>query len=203
MEITLLGTHDWKQWRNDGATEVGPFEVFRITGNEVIGDENVALGELPSTTFGRSYAVNGPMAVPASGYGVYQSGPEVLVAYDTGTPAVGDSYGPKPSQGTVVKNYPATCECLGIVDSTNKIMRARWHPIDHIIGKLAGSLSQGSTATVNVWAGAGGSEAVITSLTVTGRDWLMKTGATAIASGKKVVVEWIDGVPYVVEAECP
>ncbi len=50
-----------------------------------------------------------------------------------------------------------------------------------VAGTLAGSLSQGSTATVNV-----GSD------TVTGRDKVMKTGATAIASGKKCYIAWND-----------
>jgi hypothetical protein len=71
-----------------------------------------------------------------------------------------------------------------------------------IIGKLDGALSQGGSATVSVWGGAGGSEAD-TDVNITVQDWLMKTGATAIASGKKVVCQFINGVWYATEAECP
>jgi len=31
----------------------------------------------------------------------------------------------------------------------------------------------------------------------------MKSGASAIASGKKVIFEWINGIAYITEAECP
>ena len=82
-------------------------------------------------------------------------------------------------------------------------MLARLDTINIIIGKLAGSLSQGSSAMINVWAGVAGSEAVVASLTLSANDWLMTPGATAIASGKKVLVQWVNGIAYVTEAECP
>ena len=157
----------------------------------------------PSATFVRSYAVNGDLPVEKEKFGQCYTSGWVRFAYDTGTPANGDCYGAKPSQWTASANYPAILDCFGILDSTDKIALGYLHPIDHIIGKLAGALGEGNYATVNVWCGAGNSEAVITSMTVTAYDWLMKSGATDIASGKKVVVDWINGVPYVTEAECP
>lgn len=70
-----------------------------------------------------------------------------------------------------------------------------------VIGKLDGSLSRGGSATVSVWSGGGGSESD-SGANITARDWLMKSGATAIAAGKKVVCRLINGTWYVTEAEC-
>jgi len=71
-----------------------------------------------------------------------------------------------------------------------------------VIGKLDGALSQGGSATVSIWGGEGGEE-TDTNVDVVAYDWLLESGADDIASGKKVVVEWINGVPYVTAAECP
>lgn len=73
-----------------------------------------------------------------------------------------------------------------------------------IRGKLAGSLSQGGTATLNVWHWNGSTD-VASGETLTVYDWLLKSGATAIASGKKVVCELdiASGRYYVTAAECP
>jgi hypothetical protein len=130
------------------------------------------------------------------------TGPVVLVAYETGTPSIGDGYGAKPDQFTAAVNYPECLICRGIYDSTNKIMWANLHIIEEVIGKLDGALSQGGSATVSIWSGEGGSE-VDTGINITAYDWLMKSGADDIAAGKKVLIRWINGVPYVTEAECP
>ena len=71
-----------------------------------------------------------------------------------------------------------------------------------IIGKLDGSLSQGGSATLSIWSGVPGSEAD-SGYNVIVHDWVMKSGATAIASGKKCVAQLIGGSWYVTQAECP
>lgn len=128
MNCYLLGTPNWTQWRNDGAETVGPFQVFKIIDNEVVGDENVAIGELPDGE-GSVFAVNGLVAVEAGRWGGYQTSTEFLVAYDGDAPAVGDLYGPKAGQGTAAKDgAPAIFQCLGPGHETHKIMRARLLP---------------------------------------------------------------------------
>lgn len=72
---------------------------------------------------------------------------------------------------------------------------------DHLLGKLDETLSQGGSATVSVWSGPAGSE-TDTGLNVTAYDWLMKSGATAIASGKKVFLTRVCGRLYATNAEC-
>lgn len=70
-----------------------------------------------------------------------------------------------------------------------------------LLGKLDGSLSVGGSATVSVWAWNGSSFAD-TGQNITAYDWLMKAGSTAIAAGKKVVCQSINGIYIVTEAEC-
>ncbi len=71
-----------------------------------------------------------------------------------------------------------------------------------VVGKLDGSLSQGGTATVSVWEW-NGSAFADRGDNITVHDWLMKVGATAIASGKKVTCVMMNGIWVVWEAECP
>jgi len=159
----------------------------------------------PSTTFrGPSwYAVTSGESVAQNGTGQLRFEGTCRIAYDSGTPAKFETYGVKPSQFTASKGFPGLAIAVHrIENSTRKWMLGTLEPANEFIGKLAGSLSQGSTAAVTIWAGAGGSEAATSFSNITCRDWLMKSGATAIASGKKVVVRYINGTPYVVEAEC-
>ncbi len=190
-------------FRNDASEDIPAYACMRVTGLDTTSPRRVYTVTKPDTTFGRLYLFNGPVVCKYSGSkrGTAQAMPIIRASYDTGTPANGEGWGPKPSQWTLAKSYPEVALVQG-VDASRGFLVAQWHPIDILIGKLAGSLSQGGSATMNVWAGTANSEAVISSLTVTVYDWLMKSGATAIASGKKVVAKNINGNWYVIEAEC-
>jgi hypothetical protein len=190
--------------------EVAPaYGVCRITGPDTLPTvdavNNVIAIDKPSTVFTRLYAVIGPQAIAAGQYGAVTLDPFVEVLFDSGTPNNGEGWGPKANTWTVTKNYPTAVSVLGKIAAGGALPDRIWgqlSPINAVIGKLAGSLSQGASATVNIWGGAAGGETVISSLTLMGQDWLMKSGATAIASGKKVQCTWINGIWYVTEAEC-
>lgn len=156
----------------------------------------------PSTTFRRIYAVNGAtdVAYQQTG-GCYLSGTR-KVLYDAGTPAAGEGWGPKAGQFSLTANYPRVANVMGIDDSTSKILRADIGPIDILIGKLAGALAQGSTATFNVWGGASGSETVITSVTVTVRDKFMATGAADLASGLWGLAQFVNNTWILSQVQC-
>lgn len=197
-------------FKNNGGETMPAYGVGRITGVSI---DALAVPwhlniDKPSSTFGRHYLVNGDQDVGDGllGYGYLLDAGNPLpltFLHDNGTtPAAGQEWGAKPGQWSLSINYPAICNVLGEVDSTNHYVVGIGHPIDTLIGKLAGSLSQGSSATMNVWAGAGNSEAVISSMTVTVYDWLIISGGDPISSGKKVVAKYIDGVLYCIEAEC-
>ena len=108
-------------------TPSSPFGVFSITDSEKRTGRIVYVGEEPASD-SVAYAVNGPKNCTASNrFSIYQTGFELHLAYDGEEPTIGDKYGPKAGQSKAVKDgTPALWECTGIVDATNKIMRARW-----------------------------------------------------------------------------
>jgi hypothetical protein len=128
--------------------------------------------------------------------GISKNRPVVKVLYDTGTPAAGETWGPKPNQFTASKGYPGFT-VLGVVDSDAKVMLARVEPYDTIIGKLTGALTDGAN-TVNMWAGDGGSEAVASGWTVSARPWFdIGSCAYPVSTTAKVVCKYIDGQWYI------
>lgn len=83
----------------------------------------------PSTTFARDYVVNDALQIESKKWGQAFISGWVQFAYDTGTPAVGESFGAKPSYWTASKNYPAILDCYGVTDATNKIALGYLHNI--------------------------------------------------------------------------
>lgn len=77
------------------------------------------------------------------------------------------------------------------------------HPTK-LLGKITTSaLAVGGSATIAIWRW-NGSAYVDTTVTLTAYDWLMKTGATSISVGKKVIIEYFADSSrwFVTEAEC-
>ncbi|HEY1603844.1 MAG TPA: hypothetical protein VGG64_29855 [Pirellulales bacterium] len=191
----------WLGWRNDGSSTCPAHGVVRITGNTQIGTGDPAVriitGDQPSTTFSRLYAINSgvPVEDGDTGWLTFDSGAEV--AYDTGTPAYGDGWGPKPSQWTLTKNYPETALVFGVQNATLKTLDCRWHGIEMVTGKFATGFSKGSSGTITLWAGAGGSEAA-TSITIPN----VYSQLGDVTAAKYYDVYWINGVAYCIAAEC-
>ena len=209
-ELLDFGRQSTDQWIpfTNGSTETMPANgigaiAAGFTYESEIANHCLSLTK-PSTTWTTLYAVNSGLDIaPGDGGVCCLWGPCEIIYASSDSPTVGAYCGPKPGQWTVTNNYPATSQVLGVVSaSTPAVLYGTLGPIDGFIGKLAGSLSQGSNAAVTIWAGAGNSEAATSFDNVTCFDWLMKSGATAIASGKKVVVKYINGIPYVIDAEC-
>lgn len=117
----------------------------------------------PSTTFRQTAAVNSRAAVLAgeSGFCCFE-GP-VWIAYDSGTPARGEGWGPKPGQWTLSKGFPCTTLVDGIVDSTNKLLLGTLSPIGTLLCKATADNAAGSLATdttdYKIQSGTAGSEA--------------------------------------------
>lgn len=182
---------------NDTGSTLGKYSLVRPHAIRKVSTKIFIDVKQPDTTLRQNMLVVGDNDVPASSYGLAQRGPQVKVLYDTGTPAIGEGYGPKPSQFTASKNYPCCLICDGIYDSSDKIMWARLVPIDIVLGKTNASHAAGASGTVNVYSGTVGSEAIITSMTVSAYNRF-----TDIDSGKWVFVTWVNGQPYLSAAEC-
>jgi hypothetical protein len=182
--------------RNTDSGTVPPYGLMAVTDATQPATEPVVKIAKPSTTFTRLYLANGPQPIPANGLGSAQPGPIVKFAYDTGTPANGDGWGPKAGQWTATINYPSALSVFGVVDSTNKIAHGRLDPINSVIGELAGPLTAGSNATVNIYGGAAGSETIISSLTLSGKDWIGQD----LPSAAKVQCDFVNGLWYIQRA---
>ncbi len=173
------------------------FGVGRVTGGQVINGTYTKLIAKPSTTFGREYLVNGPTQVLAGGYGTgYQSG-DVPALYDTGTPANGQGWGPKPGQWSLSRYYPVTGIVSGVASADDSILVATWRMIGPTRGKTASIHAVDASGVINVYSGAPASEAIITGMTVT--CW---NRFATLQSGAWVYFDLIDGNEELAAGRC-
>lgn len=153
----ILQHHTLLPWKNDSSERCPPFGVFRVTGVE----GRRIKGEKPSSTFGRMYAVNGDTAVPAGGTGQCCMGVGCLALFDTGSPANGEGWGPKPGQWALSRDYPRIATIGGVYDSTKKIARVTLGSIDSLFVKADSSIAKESTGTFSIWTRSGGTDTTI------------------------------------------
>ncbi len=186
---------NWLRGYNAAGETIPAYSVVAIRAGSTIDNGYRAHLEKPSTTFCRDYGITVSQDLSAGKRGGY-SVEAGLVKYDTGTPATGETWGPKPGQFTVSKNYPGF-RCLGVIDSTNKIMLAVREEPPFYLAKADAAISKGSSGTASLYVGASGSE---TDSTINITNCRAKWGA--IATGKWCGVSFVNGVPYITQLEC-
>jgi hypothetical protein len=119
----------------------------------------------PSTTFrGPShYAVTSAESVVENGTGQLRFHGTCRVAYDSGTPAKFEGWGPKPGQFTLSKGYPGLVSVHRIENTTSKWLLGTLTPITKILCKATADNAAGSLATdtsdYKIQSGTAGSEA--------------------------------------------
>ena len=151
-------------FRNTEGSTMPAFSIAAITGQEFKDQELILKLAKPGTTFYRQLAISEPVDAAAStGYGRCLVKGYGLVKYDSGTPAAGEGWGPKPSQWTISKGFPG-CTIVGIADSTNKIALVSLDsPIVTLLGKaianLSADTSYSSTSDYKIYIATTGSEA--------------------------------------------
>ena len=175
--------------------EMPQYGIGKVTSITTLNGEKLATVEKPDTTFSRQYLVNAGDDLAYQRAGIAKNRPIVNVLYDTGTPAAGEAWGPKPGQWTASKGFPGLT-ILGVVDSTNKIALARIESIDHLIGKPGSTIAKGSSGSFTVWLKSTGSWAA-SSYTITAE----ALGA-ACTSAKYAKLEWIAGYWVAGPLEC-
>jgi len=197
----------WFPFRNDYSGTVPARSVMRITGatsfSSVFGgidDQPILTCDRPNTTFYQQYAVCESQDVLTGEYGLCALSGLLEVAYDTGTPAQGEGWGPKPSQFTLSKNYPAAANVVAITDSTNKYVLCWFGPIVTVFGKTNAEIAKNATTgVVNVYSGVPGSGAsIITSMQIT----TVHNPWETVATTKFVGVNWRNGLPCLDAREC-
>jgi len=179
----------WIPFKNTTSEDVPRGGVMRVTGVTTSNQEYYLECAKPTTTFGRMYAVNSPVAVPYNQFGLCAVGGLLEVLYDSGTPAQGEGWGPKPDQWSLSKNYPQSALVHGVFDSTNKILLCDWSSIDGGIGKANATIANRASGAISIWAGTFGSEVDITGMDISSAFNL----GPSVASGDWVSCSVING----------
>lgn len=186
---------NWMAFKNVSAESMPAFGVGKITGTTTVSGLEVLTVDKPDSTLVRHYLVNSEDAVAASALGVGWFDGMARCLYNGGSASFDQGYGPKSGQWSAEPDWEPFA-LIGGADGTSAIMRIG--PINELIGKLDGTLTQGGAQTMSVWTG---DPAADSSMNLTAEDWLLLSG-NEIASGKKVWVRWMHGIWYVQAAEC-
>ncbi len=198
----------WVMFYNDSGETVPRYAVMGVKGWTDVGTRTSAgvegepllkIGK-PSTTFRRLYLINGPdydgVEDKTTGWALMSG--QVLVSYDSGTPAFEEGWGPKPGQWTLSKGFLGNADVLGLMDSTAKVLCCNWNPrIAQMIGVTSGSVSAGAaTTSYTIQCGTGGSESDST--------WTAPSAwaESAIGSGKRCLVFWANNKWEITPLEC-
>jgi hypothetical protein len=200
---------------NDNASDAPAFSILPIVtpGGQLLGadDNDVAIkADKASSTAPALCAIVGPVAIRAGKPGKCNaSGGLVLFAYDTGTPALGDKYGPKSGQWTATKDgSPACITAIYVVDSTNKIalgFLSQSPSFSAWYGSLDADLTAASPtgATISIYTGDPPGSDTTENLTGVACDGTWIGSGKKLASGSKVcVVQVYGGAKLIIAGPC-
>ncbi len=100
----------------------------------------------PNTDSDQSYMINSAMPVAASGFGLGTFDAPFRVAYDTGTPAVGEEWGPEDGSWTLVTDSGGYV-VLGNIDTTAKTMLVKLSNVGPVLDEVKGQLKTAMTSS--------------------------------------------------------
>ena len=126
-------------WYNAAGSTCPAYGVAAVTGTHGTSPDKIAQGDKPSATYRKDYIVNTDTEVATTKEGTYQNTPMVkALYYSSGTPAVGELWGPTEGQWYLSKGSTGNGDSnttytradwgivvAGIVDSTNKVLLGR------------------------------------------------------------------------------
>jgi hypothetical protein len=193
--------HRWPiRVRNGESEDIPPFACMRITGCEEVDGQPVYTVGKPNSDFKRLYLVNGPFVIGTGsedeGRASYlTNGGRVL--YESGTPALGESWGPASGQWGLSKwRYGFTIIGDDTTQAGNSSIVAQQFAVNSVLCKADEDIaSGGSSGTVSVYDGNQADTG--SNLAVTNR-----TGVD-FDSGKWGHAMWLGGTWYVEAWECP
>lgn len=148
----------WRLGRNVSGEDIPPFSCVAVSGGSEVDEQFRANLSKPSTSFVKCYGFTGSETIPDGEPGGYRFDP-IWAAYDAGTPATEEGWGPKPGQFTLSKGYPGAI-VTALKDTTSKIVEVSvCFPLVALLGKTTGSITANSASTSwQIYAGTLGSE---------------------------------------------
>lgn len=141
-------------FRNDAEEAIPAYGVLRITGTvEVVGRQFLKAAK--PNTYGSqlSHYVNGPLPVASGKYGECMVPLSPIAAhYDSadGTPAFGESWGPRASTWKLKKNTGGF-KVLGLIDSTQHLVLVQQEPFLTFRGKANADIAAGALGTASIY----------------------------------------------------
>lgn len=194
----------WFPFLNDSGETVPSRGIVKIVADiqtHEVGDEIVNVvykGDKPDTTFAKKYGICWPFPVEDGEVGFLTFDGPQWMPYDSGTPAIGEGWGPKPGQWTLSKGFPGAI-VDGIIDSTDKLLLGTLSPITALLGKTTGAITGGTSTTTayRIWTGTSGSEADGGWTTVPGAITRVDIGTT-----KFVKLTWVNNGWIMEPLEC-
>lgn len=197
--ITQAYARNSVQFRNASGESIPAYAVMRVTGAEIRAGLPIITVAKPSTAFQRLYLVNGPNRVgsasTARGVGTWLDDEPGFVLYESGTPAYGESWGPKNGQWSLAKWRYGFTIIGGLAGSGAGIrVVAKQHEVNVVYGQTNGTHTKGSATTIDLY---DGNNAAITSTSITATNRF-----ATVATAKKVMCTWIGGTWVSSAAEC-
>lgn len=108
-------------FRNDSGETAPAYAVLRVTGAVIDNNRPLITIDKPDASTDGVYVINGPRDVESGKKGQCRLSGAMKVLYDTGTPAVGETWGPKADQWELSKDKPGFV-VLGVLDDVAKLM---------------------------------------------------------------------------------
>jgi len=195
---TMSSALNSQRWpvRNDSGEEIPPFACMRITGTIAMASGEIGFLVNKPNAFGAQYShiFNGPIPIKASGTSTQINGEgtiglAVAALYDSadGTPAFGQSWGPRDSTWKLKKNTGGfRVMDYYTPDTANSVVVVQSVPMLSMIGKTDAPISSGTSGTVSIyWSSLGYGGLTDTTVNV-----IAYNRFADVATGKWVSMTW-------------
>lgn len=151
----------WHRGKSASGEEIPAFSVVKVGGVYSSFDDGYLYNTIdkPTTTLSRLYGLTGQNPIPANGSGgfTFESGWATFDSSD-GTPANGETWGPKPGSWKLAKGYPGFT-VLGVVGELAVVVPSG---LQMLVGKTTDDITAGSTTDWAIHKGPVGSGAATT-----------------------------------------
>ena len=198
---TMSSALNSQRWpvRNASGEEIPPFACMKIVGTREFSSGEIGFYVQKPDAFGAQYGhiFNGPRSISASGNSTQINGEgtigfAVAALYDSadGTPAFGESWGPRSGTWKLKKNTGGfrvlDGYVTGRVDTTNSVVLVQSVPMLSMIGKTDSLIYSGTSGTVSIyWSSSGSGGLADTTVNV-----IAYNRFADVATGKWVSMTW-------------
>jgi hypothetical protein len=147
-------------FKNVDAAEVPPCAVMQVTGSVIEDGVAFLTCSQVGTTLGTQFAINGLVRVAAGQKGVCYRQGDVQAAFDQGSPAAGEGWGPRANQWTLARGYPGLITVHAVKSAAGKILYGVAAAPTAVVGRCANEVEAiddgepgSGTFVVYVWDG--------------------------------------------------